>query len=187
MTAAAKTETKNAPNPTPAIELDTSADYELVARGMKAEAEDLKKLAEKNQDAGYPTLARRIRQDADQISTRIVPRFERQTTMEFTPEGLSTAERIERLLLDDIRRAMQQCHANAKSQAKAALKGEIKENEFDLEAHVTRLAKKLGLRIADFGHECAERGVNAGLSVREVEEGDVVDRALEKLAAPQDG
>ncbi len=198
MTATAEKEapSANAPNPTPEIALDTSADYALVTREMKNAAEALKKVADKVNDAGYPREARRIRQDADQITMRIVPRFQPQVELNMEPDGLSLEEQIERMLLDDVRRAMQACFAGAKSHAKAeaandkaAAQGKkttLDVGEFDFESHVTRLSKKLSLRIAQFGHECAERGVTAGMNVREIEEGDVVERAIAKLAPEQE-
>jgi hypothetical protein len=177
------TDTRNAdsPNPTPPVKLDTSNDYALVARACTNEADELKKLAEKNENAGYGKEARRIRQDANQIVDRIIPNFQPQTGFQFDNADDDLEDVIARQFLADIGQSLRAAAAQAKAQAKA---NQPPTEGDDLESIGTRLAKKLALRVAQFGHECAERGVWAGQAVREVEEGDVVRRATAKLAPP---
>lgn len=166
-----------APTPTPAVTLDTSHDYGLVARALGAEADDLKALAKKTEEAGYPREGRRIRQDADQILTRIAPRFVPQGAFSFSGARDPIDQVIARALLDDIRGALQSVVAAAKR----AEKGKDAE-AVDVEAQTTKLAHKLATRVAEFGQECAERGLWTGQATRDVDAGDVTRRAIAKLA-----
>jgi hypothetical protein len=76
--------------PEPVI-LPSIHDFTLTTAALESHAEDLKSLAKKNTDGGYPREARAIQADADAITHRILPAFREQREL-----PLVTHEQLEK-------------------------------------------------------------------------------------------
>ena len=137
----------------------TRHDVSLTAQALELRAEDLTKLAKKNQDEGYRAEARAILGDVGAIKEVILPQLADQREL-----PIATPEDVESAVANALRPGV---HALVRSTRAAPTNvGDESVAAFDrdrADGYVARLAE----RVARYAAEVAERAYTAGLAARE--------------------
>lgn len=137
------------------VELRSAHDYTLTVQALEARAEDLKKLATKNQDEGYTREARSIQADVASIEQHVLPAFRAQREL-----PLVTEEHLEKEILGALRPLVWQAFNgldNPKTHVTPAMLDRKREELLDT----------LVARVQHFATELAEESFNQGSASRQ--------------------
>lgn len=149
------------------IVLRTRRDATLAAQALEHRADDLEKLAKKNQDEGYSREARTQLADAATIKELILPSFREQGELPLvTPEQVRGG--IAEGLRDIIRNSL-------------IVRAPEDRQEDALLSREEALLEKLAIRVEAFAEECAQRGFDAGYSARTAQPNVLVHESISAL------
>jgi hypothetical protein len=172
MTATAAAADTNGKAPEPVV-FRSRRDVSLAAEALKHRADDLQKLAKRNDDEGYKREARTQRADAAAITDLILPAFREQGEL-----PLVTAEQVRGGIAETLRGIIHGA-LSAPQDPKAP-----EDKQLDaLRSREERILDALALRIETFASEVAELAYNTGYSARENETAMIVSRCIHALEA----
>ncbi len=145
----------------PAIRFDTPHDYQIARVALAGRADDLTKLAKKNDEEGYVREARIIQADATQIKDRMLPLFSDQDEL-----PLATTEEVSSAIRNELRGLVR---VHAKLDPDGAVD------------HEAVLLEKLGARIEAYAVAVAASAFAAGVAYREAAPEVVALKAIPAL------
>lgn len=156
--------TDTSPNP---IVLRSRRDATLAVQALTHRAEDLEKLAKKNDDEGYGREARTQRADASAIKDLILPAFREQGEL-----PLITTEQIRAGIANGLRDVIH---------GMLIVRSPEEKQEDALQSREEKLLERLAVRVEGYAFEVAEQAYQAGYSARANEPAVILQKALEGI------
>lgn len=156
--------TDTTPNP---IVLRSRRDATLAVQALTHRADDLEKLAKKNDEEGYGREARTQRADASAIKDLILPAFRDQGEL-----PLVTTEQIRAGLANGLRDIVH---------GMLVVRTPEDKQEDALQSREDKLLERLAIRIEGYAFEVAEQAYQAGYSARANEPSVILSKALDGI------
>lgn len=156
------------------ITLPTRHDVKIVLDALELRKDDLKKLAKKTQEEGYPREAAVMSADAAALEHHVLPAFRAQREL-----PLVTPEQLEKNI-----------HAALKVFINRAFEGmgdpKVVQTFESVVWRKEQLHDKLAVRVTLFVREVAEEAFRQGMAAREQTAESIADRAIMTLRATGD-
>lgn len=164
-------ETPAAPKKLAPVALRSAHDFTVTTQALTTHAEELKKLAKKNNDSGYRREGRAIQADADAIEQQILPVFRDQREL-----PLVTQDQLEKEINASLRTWITQAFSGL-GDPKVQVTPSAIANRRDV--LLSQLTKRVTLYVTDV----ADEAFNQGVAAREQTSEALAMRAINTLRA----
>lgn len=162
------------PTPQP-VTLRTPHDASLVVKAIETRVEDLKSLAKKNTQAGYPRQAREQEGDAGALEFYVLPQFRAQQEL-----PLGTPEQVRGGIANALRGVVRG-QLVVRVMKKANEEETTEQGERSSAAREQALLEVLALRIERFAEAVASAAYEAGVAARQSSPEAIALRSLDAL------